>query len=45
MILINWPTFYKWFRMGSNDIILNSTIKNKFLGKFKNINYDKNIDI
>jgi len=30
----------------SNDIILNSTIKNKFLGKFKNINYEaKNIDI
>ena len=30
----------------SNDKILNSKIKNKFLGKFKNINYEtKNIDI
>jgi hypothetical protein len=30
----------------SNDIIINSTIKNKFLGKLKNINYEaKNIDL
>ena len=30
----------------SNDLILNSKIKNKFLGKFRNINYEaKNIDI
>ena len=29
----------------SSDLILNSTIKNKFLGKFKNINYEaRNID-
>ena len=30
----------------SNDIIINSSIKNKFLGKLKNINYEaKNIDL
>ena len=30
----------------SNDFILNSKIKNKFIGKIKNINYEaKNIDI
>ena len=30
----------------SNDIIINSSIKNKLLGKLKNINYEaKNIDL
>ena len=34
------------FEWESNDIILNSKFINKFLGKFKNINYEaKNVDI
>ena len=32
--------------MESNDYVLNSKIKNKFIGKIKNINYEaKNTDI
>ena len=38
--------FVNDFEWSSNDIVLNSKIKNKFLAKFKNINYEaKNIDI
>ena len=38
--------FVNDFEWSSNDIILNSKIKNKFLAKFKNINYEaRNIDI
>ena len=38
--------FVNDFEWSSNDIVLNSKIKNKFLAKFKNINYEaRNIDI
>ncbi len=38
--------FVNDFEWDSNDIILNSKVKNRFLGKLKNINYEaKNVDV